>query len=72
MEYLTNESMSYSHDHVIVLGLRDKLRGCCDVGKKATGGGISKFSIFGVDFAFLGYYGTMRGIKVQKIPLLLA
>ena len=51
--------MSYSHNHVIILGLRDKLRECCDVGKKAGGGGISKFSIFGIDFTFLGHYGTV-------------
>ena len=68
MEYLTYECINYSHDHVIILGLRDWLEGCCDVGKKAGGRGIAKFSIFGADFTFLGYYGTVRGVKVQKIP----
>ena len=68
MEYLTYECIHYSHDHVIILGLRDWLEGCCDVGKKAGGRVIAKFSIFGADFTFLGYYGTVRGVKVQKIP----
>ena len=50
MEYLRHECINYNHDPVIILGLRDKHRGCCDVGKKAAGRGISKFSIFSVHF----------------------
>ena len=70
MEYLRHECIDYNHNHVIILGLRDKLRGCCDVGKKEAGGGISKFSIFSVDFTFLGHYCSVWGLKVQKIALL--